>query len=108
MLLNYWPICYDSGDEFTIISGNQLYIGLLRESYPASIDGQFDVIGIPESNFYDYEEDLPISIVPNSWTMSSNWPAETNMVLSGGLLSSPDFNSTNATTGTVYQVNVTI
>ena len=80
----------------------------MRTSYPASIDGQFDVIGIPESEFIDHEKDTPLSIVQDSWTVSSNWPAKTNLVLNGGLLSSPDFNSTNATTGTLYQVNVTI
>ena len=109
MSFNYQPICNILNPEFEITPGNFLYIGLLKDSYPNAVEGDFDVAGITLDNFYDFEKDYPLSLVQNSWTLSENWPGS-NLIYEGlnGLLYSPDFNSTNITAGTVFQVNVTI
>ena len=98
-----------NGSEFSIIAGNQLLIGLLQESYTVALSGEYDVAGVPSSSFIDYESDFPIRVVDKSWKTSSNWPGDEMVwVEEQGLLFSPDFNSTDATPDTVYQVNVTI
>ena len=50
-----------------------------------------------------------MSVVDNSWSFSSNFPGS-NIVWESdqGILFASDFNSTNATAGTTYRVDLTI
>ena len=64
---------------------------------------------MPLDEFEDYEGDTPITLVDNSWQLSSNFPgSKVIWSESTGRLFFPDFNSTNATANTNYQVNLTI